>query len=155
MHKSKGFTLIELMLVIAIIALIAAFAIPNLLRSRMSANEAAATGSIRTISTGEIAYQTAGVEATTNGIGKYGSLTSLGVAAAPFIDPNLGSGIKQGYLFEATPVLVANAVPKYTATATPGSPGKTGIRTFFVDESGVVRFDSAGGVPSSTSPPLN
>ncbi len=154
MKKNSGFTLIELMIVVAIIAIIAAIAIPNLLRSRMSANEAGAAGGIRTISTGEVAYQAAGIDATTNGIGKYGTLTALGSGTTPFIDSALASGTKQGYTFQATPSLDTQ-VPRYTATALPAQAGKTGIKGYFVDESGVIRFDGTGGTPSSTSAPLN
>ena len=76
-HKS-GFTLIELMIVVAIIAIIAAIAIPNLLRSRMSANEAGAAGAMRTVSTGEVGFQTAAfVDADTDGVGDYGTLAQL------------------------------------------------------------------------------
>ena len=77
--KKSGFTLIELMIVVAIIAIIAAIAIPNLLRSRMSANEAGAAGAMRTISTGEVAFQTAAfVDTDTDGVGDYGTLVSSG-----------------------------------------------------------------------------
>lgn len=155
MKRNKGFTLIELMIVVAIIAIIAAIAIPNLLRSRMSANEAGATGGIRTISTAEVAYQAAGIDATTNGIGKYGTLTALGTGTTPFVDAALASGIKQGFAFQATATLEGNAVPRYTATATPALLNKTGTKAFFVDESGVIRFEGSGSAPSSTSPPLN
>ena len=153
MKKNSGFTLIELMIVVAIIAIIAAIAIPNLLRSRMSANEAGAAGGIRTISTGEVAYQAAGIDSTTNGIGKYATMTSLGTGTTPFIDSALSSGNKQGYAFTATPTLENNAVPRYTATATPQLVNKTGIKAYFVDESGVIRFDGAGGTPRSGREP--
>lgn len=155
MKRNSGFTLIELMIVVAIIAIIAAIAIPNLLRSRMSANEAGAAGGIRTIATGEVAYQAAGIDATTNGIGKYGSLTALGTGTTPFIDSALSSGTKQGYSFQATQTLESNAVPRYTATASPALVNKTGIKAYFVDESGMIRFEGDGSAATSTSPPLN
>lgn len=154
MKKNSGFTLIELMIVVAIIAIIAAIAIPNLLRSRMSANEAGAAGGIRTISTGEIAYQAAGIDSTTNGIGKFGTLAALGTGTTPFVDSALSSGVKGGYAFAATPAFASN-VPTYTATATPSVANRTGIKAYFVDESGVIRFEPAGGTPTSTSPPMN
>ncbi|MDP7638973.1 MAG: prepilin-type N-terminal cleavage/methylation domain-containing protein [Candidatus Hydrogenedentes bacterium] len=154
MKRNSGFTLIELMIVVAIIAIIAAIAIPNLLRSRMSANEAGATGATRTISTGEVGYQAAGIDSLTNGIGQYATITALGTGTTPFIDSALASGSKQGYAFQATPSL-DNGVPRYTATATPAAVGKTGIKAFFVDESGVIRFTGNGTAPASTSPPVN
>jgi hypothetical protein len=82
-------------------------------------------------------------------------LTNLGTGTTPFLDSALASGNKQGYAFQATPTLENNAVPRYTATATPQLVNKTGIKAYFVDESGVIRFDGAGGTPSSTSPPMN
>jgi prepilin-type N-terminal cleavage/methylation domain-containing protein len=155
MKKNSGFTLIELMIVVAIIAIIAAIAIPNLLRSRMSANEAGATGAVRTISTGEAGFQAAGIVSdAVTGIAEYGDLTELGAGTTPFIDQTLALGTKQGYNFVATPAL-AVGVASYTATAQPGVPGSSGIKTFFVDESGVIRFQGDGTNADATSPPMN
>ena len=160
-HK-YGFTLIELMIVVAIIAIIAAIAIPNLLRSRMSANEASAAGAMRTISTGEVSFQTAAfVDADGDGMGDYGSLAQLANpdgagATPPFIDQVLGGGTKQGYVF-AVNVTNGNAaaLPAYTCTAVPAAAGRTGYRQYFVDESGVIRFTSDGSAVSVASNPLN
>ena len=154
MKRDHGFTLIELMIVVAIIAIIAAIAIPNLLRSRMSANESGAAAGLRTISTGEIAYQASAIDSTTNGIGKFGTLAALGTGTVPFVDTSLASGIKQGYVFQATPSF-ANNTPTYVATATPAIPQKTGVKTFYIDDSGLIRFEGGGGTPTSTSPPVN
>src|SRR5450755_2342891 len=98
MRKQKGFSLIELLIVVAIILIIAAIAIPNLLRSRMAANEASAVGSVRTLNTAQVTY------ATTYGTG-FTTLAQLGgagpcVAAAGtacLIDPVLTAGTKSGY----------------------------------------------------------
>ena len=151
----KGFTLIELMIVVAIIAIIAAIAIPNLLRSRMSANESGAAGAMRTISTAEVSFQTAAVSPDALGVGQYGTLLELSAppAGAPFIDGVLGAGTKHGYLFVAAP-LGAPGSPVYTCTAAPSDPGKTGNKTYFVDESGVIRYDPGPGAADDTSDPL-
>lgn len=154
MKRKNGFTLIELMIVVAIIAIIVAIAIPNLLRSRMSANESGAAAGLRTISTGEVAYQAAAIESTTNGIGKFGTLPALGTGSVPFVDLSLASGIKQGYNFQATPTFTNN-VPSFTATATPAVAGRTGVKSFFIDDSGLLRFEGGGATPTSNSPPVN
>ncbi len=160
MRKNSGFTLVELMIVVAIIAIIAAIAIPNLLRSRMSANEAGAAGALRTISTGEVGYQTAAFEdADGDGVGDYGSLASLSAppgGTPPFIDNVLGGGLKHGYNFTMNPVAgSADAAPSYTCTATPSAAGRTGYRNYFLDESGVIRFTADGSAADADSSPLN
>lgn len=161
-HKKHGFTLIELMIVVAIIAIIAAIAIPNLLRSRMSANEASAAGAMRTISTSEVAFQTAAfVDNDADGVGDYGTLAQLGDpdgsgSTPPFIDSVLASGTKQGYTFTTNITFgAAGVTPAYTCTAVPTSPGKTGYRQYFVDESGVIRFTADGAAATVASTPLN
>lgn len=158
----RGFTLIELMIVVAIIAIIAAIAIPNLLRSRMSANEAGAAGAMRTISTGEVAFQTAAfVDGDNDGVGDYGTLAQLANpdgagATPPFIDNVLGAGAKHGYNFAAVVTAgAANQTPAYTCTAIPAAAGRTGYRQYFVNESGVIRFTADGTAAGAASPPLN
>ncbi|MCC6490197.1 MAG: prepilin-type N-terminal cleavage/methylation domain-containing protein [Candidatus Hydrogenedentes bacterium] len=162
MERRSGFTLIELMIVVAIIAIIAAIAIPNLLRSRMSANEASASGAIRTISTAEIAFQTAAfVDSNGDGMGDYGTLAQLGDpdgggTTPAFVDAVLINGVKHGYNYTLSVTLgTATTRPAYTCTATPTALGRTGYRQYFVDESGVIRFTSDGSAPTATAPPLN
>jgi type IV pilus assembly protein PilA len=149
-RKQKGFSLIELLIVVAIILIIAAIAIPNLLRSRMAANEASAVGSIRTINTSEITYYT------TWGTGFAAALSNLGGAAgctassttACLVDPVLSTGSKSGYTFAA----VANGTGNtgYEVNGTPAS-ASTGTRSFCSDQSGVIRYRTAGTAIGTTA----
>jgi type IV pilus assembly protein PilA len=144
--KNKGFSLIELLIVVAIILIIAAIAIPNLLRSRIAANEASAVGSLRTLNTAEITYNTtyptvgftnlAAMGPTTGG----GSATS---AAAGLIDANLASGTKSGYTFTAVADTTSTPSASYESTAAPVTEGTTGQRYFCSDSSGVIQFNAS------------
>jgi len=151
--NQKGFSLIELLIVVAIILIIAAIAIPNLLRSRMAANEASAVGSMRTINTSCVTYST------TYGIGFPSTLASLGTSgaasstSAQLVDNVLASGAKSGYTFTYVAGAVAGGVvPTYTLNAAPITPGQTGMRYFFTDQSGVIRFNVSAAATVSDSP---
>jgi len=164
MRHEKGFTLIELMIVVAVIAIIAAIAIPNLLRSRMSANEAGAIGALRTISNAEVQFQTGGfVDADADNVGDFAVLGPVGVVGTlanpaagtePFVDNVLGSGAKSGYNFVVTPGNAAVGDEVYTATADPITAGRTGTRRFFMDNSAVIRFTADGTAPNAASMPI-
>ena len=150
MRKAKGFSLIELLIVVAIILIIAAIAIPNLLRSKMAANEASAVGSLRTINTSSVAYSTT--------YGNYPpALTNLGPASggtatsatADLIDSVLSAGTKSGYVFTYT---AGTNNQSYTITAGPVTQNVTGQRYFYTDQSGVIRADTAGTASSASTP---
>jgi prepilin-type N-terminal cleavage/methylation domain-containing protein len=141
--QQKGFSLIELLVVVAIILIIAAIAIPNLLGARMSANEASSVGSIRTINTACITYST-----TYSSVGYPATLANLGPAvtadstAADLVDSTIVSGVKSGYTFVyAAGAPDANGyINSYTLNANPSAPGQSGIRYFFTDQSGVITY---------------
>ena len=136
------------MIVVSIIVIIAAIAIPNLLRAKLAANESDAVGALRTISSGQHTFQgSTSADADTDGIGEYGSLLLLSAAVPAFIDDSLGAGQKSGYGFQVTTTGVANSDEIFwDATAFPLSKGRSGNRTFYIDESGVLRGSDVGGI---------
>jgi prepilin-type N-terminal cleavage/methylation domain-containing protein len=144
MQRQKGFSLIELLIVVAIILIIAAIAIPNLLRARIAANEASAAASIRTVNTAMISYNssypTVGFAANLTAL--TGTCTGTVVptsTSACLIDSTLASGTKSGYSFVA-----AGTTSGYAVWANPQHVNTTGVRAFCSVADAVVRTNTAG-----------
>lgn len=142
-----GFSLIELLIVVAIILIIAAIAIPNFLRAKISANESAAASSIHAVNTAEIAYSSANPT-----IGYSADLASIGPTGGQYIDNQLASGTKSGYIFT---YLQGPGVPAttYTLNVDPQSRGVTGQRSFFSSEVNVTHVNATG-VAAVTDPAM-
>jgi type IV pilus assembly protein PilA len=156
MRKQQGFSLIELLIVVAIILVISAIAIPNYLRSRMQANEASAVGSLRMINTSAVTYSS-----TYLNVGFPTNMADMGGAnpctatqtTACILEDTIAQGTKSGYSFlwvgdGATPSV------SYSLTATPLQVGGSGQRQFCTDQAGVIRFEASGAGCTAVSNPV-
>ena len=147
MRKQNGFSLIELLIVVSIILIISAMAIPNFLRSRLRANEASAVASLRMINTASITYSITypdmGFPAQLSNLGGASPCATATSAQACLIDDTLAQGTKSGYLFVLTG---DGAVPSFSfiITGTPQAVGSTGQLMYCTDQTGVIHYDPTG-----------
>lgn len=149
-NRKRGFSLIELLIVVAVILIVAAIASLNLMRARIAANESSAVSSMRSITNAEIAY------AITYGEGYASDLSTFGPTDKPdktktdTLDQNLANGKKQGYLFK----VVSATQDDFRIDANPEAPGRTGIRNFCSDQSSVIHSGVDDGACDLTSASL-
>jgi type IV pilus assembly protein PilA len=151
-NRQKGFSLIELLIVVAIILIIAAIAIPNLLRAKIAANQASAVGSLRTLNTACIEFSTSYGQypSALAALGPVGSGTA-GSTSADLIDSVLAGGTKSGYTFSYT---AGASNQSYSITATPITAATTGQNMYYTDQTGVIRVDTSGTGASASSTPI-
>ncbi|PYV18648.1 MAG: pili assembly chaperone [Acidobacteria bacterium] len=156
-RNSKGFSLIELLIVVAIILIIAAIAIPDLLKSRVAANQASAVGSLRTINTSEVTYSstyTSGYSPTL--VSLDGPAGGNSAASSSLIDSVLGAGVKSQYTFLYTAVQTSASPVRYDAYSIGANPvqgaGTGNGNCYYSDASAVIRFNTATTATSSDSP---
>ena len=140
--ENKGFSLIELMIVVLVIGIIAALSMPNLAKSKMAAHESSAISGMRTLVTAQITY------ATRSGSGDFApDLATL--QSANLIDSVMGSGTAEAYSYS-----ISGSGIQYTIDARPLVYGSSGIRSFFTDESGAIRYTTADAAATASDPGL-
>jgi type IV pilus assembly protein PilE len=145
MHWQKGFSLIELLIVVAVIGVVSSIAIPSYVQSRRAAKESAAISNVRTLISAEGAFISS-----VGGYTRYASLSEL--SAQNLIESTFvtNSGVKEQYLFQIT----QPDATSYSITATPQTPDASVMRYFYADESGVIRYNK-GAAATASSPPVS
>ena len=134
--KKYGFTLVEIMIVVAVIGILALMALPNITRSRLNANETAAASAMKTITSAAVGYRSTHSTYPPD-------MAALTATTPTYVDTDLGAGSKSGYTFS-----LAGGTNGFTATGRPAIFQTSGIRSFLVDESGVVRWTDQNANPS-------
>ncbi|MBU1125129.1 MAG: prepilin-type N-terminal cleavage/methylation domain-containing protein [Candidatus Omnitrophica bacterium] len=137
MRRVQGFTLIEIMIVVAILAILVSMAIPSMLRSRLTTHDTAAQVALKSVASSQLSYRAANA--------RYGTLPELGSSIPPYVDDALGCAAepctKEGYDFSTT----ENTAQLFCVTAVPNVPNVSGVRSFCVTEDGIVRLGGASG----------
>jgi len=155
-RHEKGFSLVELLIVVAIILVIAAIAIPSLIRSRIAANQASAIESLRVLGTSEVTYAATfggGYSATLPALGPVPAGAVASTNAAGLVDDLLASGFKSGYTFTYTPTLLdtTGRYNGYIILANPTNVGVSGNDFYYEDETHLIRMNTTAQAGSSDS----
>lgn len=151
--RQWGFSIAEIVVMAAILLVIAAIAIPNLLHSNLSENESSAMNSLRMLNSACTSYAML-YGGYPPSLPKLGPGAPASSALADLIDSGLAGGSKNGYVFKYTPGAagVSGNILSYTITANPITPGTSGRRGFFTDQSAVIRANMAGPADASSTP---
>jgi type IV pilus assembly protein PilA len=155
LRNERGFSLVELLIVVAVILIISAIAIPNFITSKLRANESGAIENMRTITSANVVYATtwqSGYASTLATLG--GNAASPTQAAAGLLDSVLSSGNKSGYSYSysaGAPDSGGN-IDNYTINASPEIPGQTGVRYFYTDQTAVIRYNGSQAAGPTDSP---